>query len=76
MSKKAKTRWKLEIKKSQNFKCAMCGKKFNPRGLTIHHCKNRSRGGKSNAKNCVAVCKECHKKIHEIYGNNYYDPRK
>lgn len=71
-----KDAWKKEIKASQGFRCAVCGKKFSARELQIHHCKNRSRGGNSSKENCCAVCVKCHKIIHRIYGNNFFDPRK
>jgi len=53
---KSKNAWKKDIKESQDYRCVMCGRQFSNRGLQIHHCRNRCRGGKSNASNCCAVC--------------------
>mgnify|MGYP003732438903 CR=1 FL=1 len=75
MSKKSFD-WKKEIKENQGYRCAMCGKKFREKELQIHHCRNRSKGGESSKENCCAVCLECHRNIHKIHGNNYFDPRK
>ena len=75
MSKKQGLDWKKEIKERQGYRCAMCGKRFSVRELQIHHCQNRCRGGNNSNENCCAVCKECHKYIHETHGNNFYDPR-
>jgi 5-methylcytosine-specific restriction endonuclease McrA len=73
---KSKNDWKKEIKEEQNYKCAQCGETFGARQLQIHHKKNKCRGGTNARENCCAVCENCHKWIHETYGNNYYDPRK
>lgn len=72
----SKNGWKKEIKVSQNYICAVCGKPGTDRTLNIHHCINKSRGGNNSPKNCVAVHEyPCHKWIHKTFGNNYYDPR-
>ncbi|HCC68109.1 TPA: hypothetical protein DEP90_02810 [Patescibacteria group bacterium] len=75
MAKKKQNKWKERIKASQDYKCACCKQKFEPRELQIHHMKNKCKGGLSNKENCVACCVACHIWIHEIYGNNYCDPR-
>lgn len=69
--------WKEEIKKDQNYICAVCGKPGTSGTLDIHHCVNRCRKGKNTKENCCAVHKRpCHVWIHATYGNEYYDPRK
>jgi 5-methylcytosine-specific restriction endonuclease McrA len=76
-SKKTKYNWKKEIKVSQDYICAVCGKKGTDQSLDIHHCKPKSRGGRNTAENCCAVHRAtCHKWIHETYGLKFYDPRK
>ena len=75
MEKKKRTKWKYRIKQEQNFECACCHHVFEPNELQIHHIKNRCRGGLSTKENCVGLCIECHKWIHETYGNDYCDPR-
>lgn len=47
-------------------KCKLCGKKVYKKKLQIHHKVSLSQGGKSDYQNCIGVCKECHKKIHNI----------
>jgi 5-methylcytosine-specific restriction endonuclease McrA len=74
---KSKYDWKKAIKQSQDYICAVCGKKGTDQTLDIHHCKAKSKGGNNSKENCVAVHRRtCHKWIHETYGNNTYDPRK
>ena len=69
--------WKEEIKKDQNYICAVCGKPGTSQTLDIHHCINRCHNGKNTKENCCAVHKKtCHVWIHQTYGNKYYDPRK
>ena len=58
-----------ELKQSQWWKrkraagvCSYCGKKVNPRDLTMDHIVPIIRGGKSTKGNVVPVCKECNDK--------------
>jgi 5-methylcytosine-specific restriction endonuclease McrA len=55
-----------ELRQSQWWKrkrslgqCHYCGKKVNPRDLTMDHIVPIIRGGRSTKGNLVAVCKEC-----------------
>ena len=47
--------------------CKKCGITEN---LTRHHIKPRSKGGKNNILNYITLCRECHDKEHDQYGNN------
>jgi 5-methylcytosine-specific restriction protein A len=40
--------------------CEQCGK----RAVDIHHVKHRSQGGTDEPENLIALCRECHEKIH------------
>jgi 5-methylcytosine-specific restriction protein A len=51
--------WKNEIRKGI---CHYCGKKFDPKQLTMDHIVPLSRGGLSNRKNVVPCCKDCNNK--------------
>jgi len=70
-----KNDWKHDIKVSQDYICPVCGQKGTDSSMNIHHCKNKCKGGKNTSENCVAVHKQCHKWIHEQFGNSFYDPR-
>ena len=48
--------WKNEIRKGI---CHYCGRKFDPKHLTMDHIVPLSRGGFSNRNNVVPCCKEC-----------------
>lgn len=73
--KEPKSDWKHDIKVSQDYVCPVCGNKGTDRTMSIHHCKNKCRGGNNTKENCCAVHIQCHRWIHENYGNKYYDPR-
>lgn len=47
--------------------CALCGRAFEPKQLTKHHCRPRQKGG---CKEDVAlICSQCHGMIHATYTN-------
>lgn len=53
---------KKEIQARQKLKCAKCKKPLDPRAIHYHHKKEWSEGGKTNIKNCQALCPNCHEK--------------
>jgi len=54
---------KKEVLYKQNYKCAKCGKKLPPT-RHFHHKKAISKGGKNTIGNIIALCPNCHAKIH------------
>jgi len=55
-----KERWKtisLKILARDGFKCRRCGSREH---LTIHHIVPRKRGGKTEPRNLITLCKKCH----------------
>ncbi len=58
------------VKKRANGYCQLCGKRapFNDQNgepyLECHHIKWISKGGMDSADNCVALCPNCHRKMH------------
>lgn len=52
-----------ELKKIK--KCEKCKKKTKSKPLEVHHIIPKSKGGSNDRKNLMAICHECHKKIHE-----------
>ena len=45
--------------------CQNCGKwPTDGYGLSLHHIKFKSRGGKSEISNCCLVCRSCHEGVH------------
>jgi len=55
---------KCEVLQRDNFKCQNEDCKTPLSSLTIHHTKFRKNGGEDKAKNCVTICKTCHKTYH------------
>jgi len=48
--------------------CEVCKSK----AIDIHHIKYKSRGGKDEIKNLIALCRDCHNKAHnEIFKEDY-----
>lgn len=61
--------WKKDIKISQDYICAFCGKKGTDSSLDIHHCIPRVKHGSNSKDNCVAVHKQpCHRDYHKKHG--------
>lgn len=50
---------------NQNGKCYKCKKPVKRSHMEFHHLKFWSKGGKSKSDNCVGLCHECHKDIHD-----------
>ena len=56
-----------QVKDSQNYQCAMCQiKEDGFLILQIHHVKPISKGGTNEIDNLVALCPNCHCRIHSI----------
>jgi len=55
---------KKEILVRQNYRCARCHKRLDLRATHFHHVKPYALGGKTKTVNAVALCSECHDKIH------------
>jgi 5-methylcytosine-specific restriction protein A len=47
--------------------CALCGRAFDRRYLTKHHCLPRQKGG--TQEDVELVCSQCHSMIHATYTN-------
>jgi len=54
------------VKAKAGYKCQKCGKSFinNKIALHAHHIIPLSKGGRNCLSNLIAVCEECHSKIH------------
>ena len=66
--------WKKEIKESQDYICAFCGKKGTDSSLDIHHMRPRAKKGSNSKENCVAVHKSpCHRDYHKKHGTRTSD---
>ncbi|MFO0881054.1 MAG: HNH endonuclease signature motif containing protein [Gemmataceae bacterium] len=48
--------------------CGLCGRAFDPRALTKHHCLPRSQGGTMD--HVELICGQCHSMIHCTYENS------
>ncbi len=60
-----KRKW---IKKRDEFRCKICGKKLDAHNsvrLTVHHIRKTSHGGLTEDINLITVCEDCHKDIHK-----------
>jgi len=44
--------------------CQICGRWPDLYGLSLHHLKYKSHGGKSTEENCRLICRSCHERIH------------
>lgn len=49
------------VLKRDKHRCRACGQKH---GLEVHHVVMRSLGGKDEASNLVALCRDCHASVH------------
>jgi hypothetical protein len=47
--------------------CALCGRAFDQKQLTRHHCLPRAKGGVSE--HIELVCSQCHGMVHATYTN-------
>lgn len=47
-------------------RCEICHKPADWRGLSLHHVKYLSHGGKTEESNCVLACGSCHSERHNI----------
>lgn len=47
--------------------CGLCGRAFEPRALTRHHCLPRSHGGTTD--HIELICSQCHSMVHCTYEN-------
>jgi 5-methylcytosine-specific restriction enzyme A len=47
--------------------CGLCGRAFDRKGLTKHHCLPKSRGGTSD--DVGLLCPQCHSMVHCTYEN-------
>jgi 5-methylcytosine-specific restriction protein A len=47
--------------------CALCGRSFQPRSLTKHHCLPREKGG--TQEHVELICSQCHGMVHATYTN-------
>lgn len=62
--KKLTKKQKLVLKELTNFKCEQCREKFKPKDLEIHRIIRKSEGGKYIGRNCMVLCKYCHRLFH------------
>lgn len=49
------------------FNCSLCGRLFEGKQLTRHHCRPREKGG--GAEDVVQLCRACHGMVHATYTN-------
>lgn len=61
---------KKKIKARDANKCMLCNSNDN---LTLHHILRRERGGRTDMKNIITLCKVCHAKLHKDPKNPYDD---
>ena len=56
-----------QVRARAGYKCQKCGKSFlhNKIALHAHHIVPLSKGGRNCLSNLIAVCEECHSKIHK-----------
>ena len=50
----------------QKGRCAKCRNKLEQSHVQYHHKYDWAKGGKTTTKNCIAVCANCHQKIHTL----------
>ena len=55
-----------QVKARAGYKCQKCGKSFinNKIALHAHHIIPLSKGGRNCLSNLIAVCEDCHSRIH------------
>jgi len=51
-----------EVLERDGWRCQSCGR---TEGLQVHHIRPRSRLGDDTAENLIALCAECHQKVHD-----------
>ena len=59
------TTLKHRIYDTQKGKCAKCSCKIGISHMEFHHKKSWSNGGWTESKNCIGLCHNCHKDIHD-----------
>ncbi len=47
--------------------CALCGRRFERRQLTQHHCRPKEKGG--DREDVALICSQCHGMVHATYTN-------
>jgi 5-methylcytosine-specific restriction protein A len=47
--------------------CGLCGRPFQPKHLTKHHCRPRQKGG--DREDVALICAQCHGMVHATYTN-------
>ena len=47
-----------------NYRCELCKKEFPLNELEIHRIRRGNIGGKYEPRNCMCLCKACHRLIH------------
>ncbi len=52
---------RVVVLKRDRHRCRACGQKH---GLEVHHVVMRSLGGKDDASNLIALCRDCHQSVH------------
>ena len=67
-SSDAKRMWRDLIKARDQHRCAYCGA---TEELTIDHVRPRSRGGETNASNCVTACLACNQAKGSLHLNEF-----
>lgn len=71
---------KCEVFQRDGFKCQNADCEYKA-PITLHHIKWQKNNGQDKPKNCVTVCKTCHKRFHSgkaglQIGYNYYEVHK
>lgn len=54
-------RTRATVLKRDGHRCRACGQQH---GLEAHHVVMRSLGGKDDASNLIALCRDCHRSVH------------
>jgi hypothetical protein len=58
----------LKVKKAlyelSKKKCEVCSKEFEMKDIEIHRVRRRNQGGTYQWRNCMVLCKCCHRLIH------------
>jgi hypothetical protein len=52
---------------SEPIPCGLCGRPFDRRQLTKHHCRPREEGG--TQEDIALICSQCHGMVHATYRN-------